>query len=110
LHPRDATLLEDAAWLLATNPNASVRNGPEAVELAQRAVKLSEGREPAILDTLAAAYAEAGQFDKAVETAIEAHRLAEAAGQRHQARAIEMRLELYRSHKPYREPIGKPSK
>ena len=100
-------LLNDTAWLLATNPNASVRSGPEAVELAQRAVKLSRGRGLVFLDTLAAAYATAGRFDKAVETAIEAHRLAVAAGKR--AEAIQTRLEFYRNHKPYQEQAPKPS-
>ena len=68
--PSDTNLLNDTAWILATNPNASVRDGAEAVELAQRAVKLSGGQEPAILDTLAAAYAEAGRFADAVEVPI----------------------------------------
>ncbi len=67
--PDDITLLNDTAWMLATNPNASIRNGPEAVELAQRAVQLSDGREPIVLGTLAAAYAEAGRFPEAVQTA-----------------------------------------
>ncbi len=67
--PKDLTLLNDAAWLLATAPYASVRNGPEAVDLAQRAIKLSDGKNPVILDTLAAAYAEAGRFAEAVQTA-----------------------------------------
>ena len=67
--PDDVALLNETAWMLATNPNASIRNGAEAVELAQRAVQLSDGREPAILGTLAAAYAEAGRFSEAVQTA-----------------------------------------
>ena len=66
LRPNDAALLNNTAWVLATNPNASVRNGMEAVELAERALKLSGGNEPAILGTLAAAYAEAGRFPEAV--------------------------------------------
>ncbi len=69
LHPNDAALLNDTAWMLATNPNASIRNGAEAVELAERALKLSVGNEPAVLDTLAAAYAEAGRFPEAIATA-----------------------------------------
>jgi tetratricopeptide (TPR) repeat protein len=102
----DPALLNDTAWWLATDPNRSLRNGPEAVELAERAVELSSGRQPAILDTLAAAYAAAGRFDKATETAIEAHQRAGAAGQLLQAEAIQMRLELYRGCKPYREPAS----
>ena len=55
--PHDAALLNDIAWMLATNPDASVRNAAEAVELAQRALTSSGGNDPAILNTLAAAYA-----------------------------------------------------
>ncbi len=69
LQPDDIVLLNETAWMLATNPNASIRGGAEAVELAQRAVQLSEGREPAVFGTLAAAYAEAGRFAEAVQTA-----------------------------------------
>jgi hypothetical protein len=54
---------------MAACSEASARNGPEAVKLAERAVQLTGGREAIYLDTLAAAYAEAGRFDKALETA-----------------------------------------
>ncbi len=67
--PDDVASLNDTARLLATNPNASIRNGPQAVEFAERAAQLSDRRDPTILDTLAAAYAEAGRFPEAVETA-----------------------------------------
>ena len=69
LVPGDARLPGAMAWLLATSPEASLRDGARAVELAQRAVRLTGGREPDALDTLAAAYAEAGRFAEAVETA-----------------------------------------
>jgi tetratricopeptide (TPR) repeat protein len=106
--PKDVSLLNDTAWILATNPNASVRNGPDAVGLAQRAADLTEGREPAILGTLAAAYAEVGRFDEAVASAQQAQRLAEAAGHRELAAKLHARLQLYRKHKPYREPAARP--
>ena len=69
-----ACALRDVAWLLATNPNASFRNGAEAVALAKRAVELSGGSEPMFLDTVAAAYAEAGRFPEALRTARQAGR------------------------------------
>ena len=100
-HPADLVLLNDTAWLLATNPNASIRNGTEAVELARRAIRLSGGREPAILDTLAAAYAEAGRFAEATQTARQAIELAAAEGKRSLADKIRGRLDLYQAHKPY---------
>jgi Flp pilus assembly protein TadD len=65
-------LLNQTAWVLATNPANSVRNGNEAVELGKRAVKDSKGKDAVALDTLAAAYAEAGRFSEAVETARQA--------------------------------------
>ena len=76
--PDDVALLNATAWLLATNPNESIRHGSEAVKLAQRAVRLSGGRQPALLGTLAAAYAETGQFADAVQTAQRALALASA--------------------------------
>jgi tetratricopeptide (TPR) repeat protein len=105
--PNDPALLNDTAWMLATDPNASIRNGAEAVELAGRAMKLSGGKEPTILGTLAAAYAEAGRFAEAVQTAEQAVRLAEAAGGRALAEQIRLRLDQYRSGKPYRQRSGR---
>jgi protein O-mannosyl-transferase len=101
--PDDIALLNDAAWMLATNPNASIRNGPEAIELAERAVRLSKGGEPAILGTLAAAYAETGRFAEALQTA---HKAAELATQRNQwplAESITLKCRLYEAHAPVRE-------
>ena len=106
LQPNNAALLNDTAWMLATNPNASVRNGAEALELAQRALKLSGGDESAILGTLAAAYAETSRFPEAVRTAEQAVRMAAAKGDRMLAEQIRTCLELYSSGKPYRQPPG----
>ncbi|MGD9645703.1 MAG: tetratricopeptide repeat protein, partial [Pirellulales bacterium] len=65
------TWANNLAWLLATNPDPAIRNGPEAVEWAAKSVKAAEQARqlvPDFLDTLAVAYAEAGQFDKAIAT------------------------------------------
>jgi tetratricopeptide (TPR) repeat protein len=75
-HPNDAVLLNSLARLLVTSPNASIRNGPEAVGLARRAVQVSGGQHPGLLTTLAAAYAESGQFAEAASTAQKALELA----------------------------------
>ena len=80
LQPSQVIPLNQLAWVLATCPEASIRNGAEAVELARRAVELTGGREPAVLGTLAAAYAEAGRFSEAVEAAERAVSLASARG------------------------------
>ena len=106
LRPNDAALLNNTAWVLATNPNASVRNGIEAVELAERALKLSGGNEPAILGTLAAAYAEAGRFPKALEAAHKALQLARQRNQQALANTLRARIALYEAGKPYRETLS----
>jgi Flp pilus assembly protein TadD len=85
--------------VLATNPEASVRNGSEAVELAARAVKLSGAKDPAILDTLAAAYAEAGRFPEAVETARQALTLATEP----LAAELKARIALYEDKRAFRD-------
>ena len=106
--PDDPMLLTKIAWTLATNPIASIRNGAEAVELAGRAVQLSGGSEPVSLNILAAAYAEAGQFAKAVETAQQALALAISQNKIPQADALRVRIKLYQSGFPYRQ-IQQPS-
>jgi protein O-mannosyl-transferase len=101
--PKDVSLLADTAWLLATNPNASVRNGAEAVELARRAVELSDGREPAVLSVLAAALAEAGQFSQAIETARKAVELATQQNKPSLAESIKAQILLYEAGMPCRD-------
>jgi Flp pilus assembly protein TadD len=105
----DITLLNETAWVLATNPNASIRNGAEAVELAGRAAQLSGGREPAVLDTLAAAYAEAGRFSEAVQTARKAMELATRQNNRPLAESINAKISLYETRTPFREMSRPPA-
>jgi Flp pilus assembly protein TadD len=101
--PNDIALLNETAWVLATNPNASIRNGTEAVELAQRAVQLSDRREPAVLGTLAAAYAEAGRFPEAVQTARKALELATEQNKQSLAESVKAKIPLYKAGTPFRE-------
>jgi protein O-mannosyl-transferase len=101
--PDDVTLLNETAWMLATNPNASIRNGVEAVELAQRAVRLSKEQEPAVLGTLAAAYAEAGRFAEAVQTARKALELATQQNKKPLSQSVEAKIRLYEAAIPFRE-------
>ena len=70
--------LGNAAWLLATAPDASIRNGARALALAQQLDRLSGGNNPVLLDTLAAAYGETGRFPEAVDAAQRALELAQA--------------------------------
>jgi tetratricopeptide (TPR) repeat protein len=102
-NPDSIDALNNLAWLLATTPEDSLRNGPEAVRWAERAAALTGERVPVVLGTLAAAYAEAGQFDIALRTAQKAHDLAREAKQDDLAKRNAELLELYRSGKPFRE-------
>jgi peroxiredoxin len=81
IDPNHALALNNLAWQLAAHPMASVRNGRDAVRYAERAVKVTGGNDPTFLDTLAAAYAEAGRFEDAVRTAGRALSLATSAKQ-----------------------------
>jgi tetratricopeptide (TPR) repeat protein/spermidine synthase len=101
--PNHATAVNNLAWMLATCPEASVRNGAEAVELARRAIKLAQDGDPSDLDTLAAAYAEVGSFAEAVETARKALDLAKKQGDREMAESIQKRILLYEAKTPFRE-------
>jgi tetratricopeptide (TPR) repeat protein len=96
-------LLNNFAWLLASNPDPALRNGPEAVTLAERACKITNEKEPLFLGTLAAAYAEAGRFTEAIGTAEKASSLAAAAGLKEVADKNTELLTLYRSGKPFHE-------
>ena len=97
-------LLNNLAWLLATWPDEGVRDGPEALRLAERARELTGGNNAVVLDTLAAALAEVGRFDQAVSVAAQAAKLAEAAGDKDLLEQCRARLELYKSKRPYRRP------
>ena len=103
LQPNHLAVLHQTAWVLATHPEASVRNGAEAVELAERAVRLSGGRETAILETLAAAYAEVGRFPEAVEITRRALALATQRNNQQLTEALNARIALYQAKTPVRE-------
>jgi cytochrome c-type biogenesis protein CcmH/NrfG len=96
-------VLNNLAWVLATHPEPRLRNGPEAVRLAKRACELSGRTNLWFLQTLAAAYAETGQFTNAVAAAGEALQLARAAQQPQLMELTRRRIELYQSHQPYRD-------
>ena len=102
INPNDLRASSRLARLLATCPKDSIRDGARAVELAERVCKATGHKIPELLDTLAAAYAEAGRFPEAVATAAKAEGLAEPR-QKPLAETIRRRLELYKAGKPYRE-------
>jgi Flp pilus assembly protein TadD len=95
--------LNNLAWIFAASAHPEFRNGPEAVQLAERACASTHDSQPLLIGTLAAAYAEAGRFDDAINTAQKAHDLAVAQGSAGVgARNIQL-LQLYRSHRAYHE-------
>jgi len=97
------SVLSQLAWVLATSPDASIRNGAEAVKDAQRAVQLTGGNDPKSVDTLAAALAESNRFAEAVEQGKRALSLAIQAQNRQLADAVSARVALYQQGLPYRE-------
>jgi tetratricopeptide (TPR) repeat protein len=94
------------AWLLATLPPAEGGDPLRAVTLAQRVCELTHNRAPMCLDVLGAAYAAAGRLNDAIATAQKAIELARVAGQPQVVKGIEMRLQLYRAGRAYRQPIA----
>jgi Flp pilus assembly protein TadD len=103
LKPDQVPAGNNLAWILATNPDPRLRNGLEAVGFAEHACLLTDYKQPMLVGTLAAAYAEAGQFSQAVLMAEKAIALAEDARQPGLARKNRELLELYRAGKAYHE-------
>ncbi|OGP65352.1 MAG: hypothetical protein A2170_10145 [Deltaproteobacteria bacterium RBG_13_53_10] len=112
--PKFVPPYNNLAWLLATADDAGLRNGKEAVRLALKACELSNWKNPGYLDTLAAAYARAGDFDKAIqwqEKALEGMKSLEKGQESglepikpyENDKTVELRrrLNLYRTHKPW---------
>ncbi len=103
LDPNHVPTLRRAAWLLATGRDASLRNGAEAVALAERAVRLTSGGDASVLDGLAAAYAQAARFAEALEIAQRALLLARQQDKPDLAAEIQARVALYERKTPYRD-------
>jgi tetratricopeptide (TPR) repeat protein len=101
LDPTSAECLNNRAWLLATCPDPTFRDGKAAIESAKKACDLSQWKIPAHLDTLSAAYAEVGQFDQAVKTQKQAIGLLTTAEEKAHHRT---RLKLYAAKQPYHQP------
>ncbi|MGB7769791.1 MAG: tetratricopeptide repeat protein [Verrucomicrobiia bacterium] len=105
LAPNFPDALSELAWILATDPDPSLRSGTVAVHLAERACDLTHHQAAAMLTTLGAAYAEAGRFPEAIATAQKARDLALAAGRQDLADKNEQFLKLFQSHHPYRQGL-----
>ena len=101
--PDSPRMLDELAWLLGTYPDSASRDGTEAVRLAERACDLTQRRIPALLDTLAAAYAETGDFPRAISVAEEALNRARSSGDNDAVRLSENILASLRDNLPYRQ-------
>ena len=101
--PDSVEAMNRVAWIYATHQDAAIRQGAEALRLATRACELTGRQHPLSLNTLAAAYAETGQFEAAVATATQALQLATKAGLNDQATVIQKLLDAYKSNTPHRE-------
>ena len=108
LEPDKVSALNSLAWLFATAADDSVRDGKRAVQLAERANVLAGNNNPAILHTLAAAYAEAGRFDEAMQTARRAMKLASRTDNNAVYNAIRDELPLYELGLPYHQTAKTP--
>ena len=102
LDPKSADYQNALAWFLATCPDARYRSGREAIAVATKACQLSDWKNAAIIDTLACALAETGQFDAAIA------RMQQALRQVHSSddasfKLYEARLAQFKEHRPYRE-------
>ena len=100
--PNDELILNNYSWLLSTSPMDSLRNGKRALELAEKACMISRYKKSYILSTLAAAYAELGDFDKAVEWSEKCVKLAEKE-EADRVDDLKKELEAYKNKQPYRE-------
>ena len=104
----ESLALNGWAWVLATSPHRRFRDGTRAVTLARRANELSNGKSAAMLDTLAAAHAEAGQFDRAAQVIQKAITITRSRADKKTSREYQQRLKSYLRAMPHRDLRGKP--
>jgi hypothetical protein len=103
--PYFASILNGYAWALATLPREDLRNGALAVEIARAALAASGTDDPGTLDTLAAALAETGDFEQAVQVQSGAIRqLKKARAPKAMIAAFEDHLETFEASRPIRDP------
>ena len=100
--PKDSGLLNNFAWVLATTPDDKLRNGKRAVEMATQACEITDYKLPHILSTLAAAYAEIGDFENAKKWSAKAVEI----GLKDQDAELKKELESYQQNKPWRESLN----
>ena len=103
LSPDAPEAINTLAWVLATHHDPALRDPTHALELATRAAKITGHADPSILDTLAAAYAANGHYEKAVSTAQHTLSLLSGSASSPLAKRLKTRLDLYQNSMPYYE-------
>jgi tetratricopeptide (TPR) repeat protein len=103
IEPENGNASSNLAWVFATCPEASIRDGGRAVELAEKALHLSGGKIPMIFRVLAAAYAESGRFSEAIQTAQRGIELANSQGNSGLATELQGNIALYQTGSPLRD-------
>ena len=103
IQPDNGNAASNLAWVFATSPDDSIRDGTRAAELGERALRISGGKIPMIYKVLAAAYAENGRFADAVETARRGADLATIQGNPALAAELQNNTALYQTGKPLRD-------
>jgi tetratricopeptide (TPR) repeat protein len=104
VEPDNGNATSNLAWVFATSPDQSIRNGARAVQLAEQAVRISGGRIPILFRTLAAAYAESGRFPEAIQTAQRGIELANSQGNSGLVAELQGAIALYQEQQPFRDP------
>ncbi len=104
IQPDNGNAMSNLAWVFATSPDDSLRDGTKAVQLAEQALRISGHRIPIIFRTLAAAYAESGQFPEAIQAAQRGIQLANGQGNSGLATELQGNIGLYEEQRPLRDP------
>jgi protein O-mannosyl-transferase len=104
VEPENGNAMNNLAWVFATSPDDSVRDGTQAVRLAEQALRISRGRIPLVFRTLAAAYAESGRFAEAIQTAQQGIESANNQGNSGLAAELQGNMTLYQQEQPLRDP------
>jgi tetratricopeptide (TPR) repeat protein len=105
IQPDNGNAMSNLAWVFATSPDESLRDGAQAVQLAEEALRISGRRIPVIFRTLAAAYAEKGMFSQAIQTAQRGIGLANSSqGNSGLAAELQSNIALYQARRPLRDP------
>src|SRR6184192_4072129 len=103
IQPDNGNSMSNLAWVFATSPDDSLRDGTKAIQLASEALRISGNRIPILFRTLAAAYAESGRFSEAIQTAQQGIELADSQGNSGLATELQGNIALYQERQPLRD-------